>query len=68
MLEVPPLFGERYHQVGIVEAAYEAGAETFPGAPDRVHLGWQTVDGRRMPRAVALTIDPATGRARTSIE
>jgi len=43
MLEIPPLFGERYHHIGVVEAAYQEGEVTFAGAPDRVHLGWRHI-------------------------
>lgn len=65
MLEIPPLFGERYHNVGIVEAAYEVGGATFPGAPDRIHLGWRTVHGRRSPRAMGLAMDAPSGCSRS---
>ena len=62
MLEIPPLFGERYHNIGVVEAAYQEGAVTFAGAPDRVHLGWQQSVDRKVPRVSCLAVDPFTGR------
>jgi len=64
MLELPPVYGERYHHVGVVEAATEPGT-TSHGIPNRVHLGWQNrVSGNaRVPRTACLLVQAATGRA-----
>ena len=67
MLEIPPVFGERYHKVGVVEAAYQEGATTFDGAPDRVHLAWQPSTDRKVPRVSCLAIDAYTGRPITIV-
>jgi prepilin-type N-terminal cleavage/methylation domain-containing protein len=61
-LEVPPLFGERFHNVGVVEAAYQPGVSAYAGVPDRIYLGWQQSQGRKVPRVSCLTIDPFSGR------
>ena len=63
MLEIPSIFAERFHHVGVVEAAYEQGIATFPGAPDRTHLGWQVSPLGKIPRASCLRIDASTGRS-----
>ena len=63
MLEIPPLYGERFHHVGIVEADYEPGQTAETGVANRVYLGWRTLSGRRLPRAGCLSIDPFSGRS-----
>jgi len=61
MMEIPPVFGERYHRIGVVEAAYQEGSSTFGGVPNRIHLGWQQSGNSKVPRASCLGIDAGTG-------
>jgi prepilin-type N-terminal cleavage/methylation domain-containing protein len=64
LLELPPVYAERFHHVGVVEAATQPGASSR-GIPNRMHLGWQdaVAGGGRVPRTACLAVHAATGRA-----
>jgi len=64
-LAFPPLSLDAYRHIGIVEAAYQAGAENPElGTENRTYLGRQISpsSGRALPRSELLRINPHHGR------